>query len=458
MIAIIIILANWYSEKVHGRLNHDVLLMLQGLDANLFGNDVIEDFGDSATVAAQGNFGATQISWQSIITRALAKTYRMALADWPGNGGARVIVRDKTRQTLVNALIYANGALPVVGQGAPAGAAAAIAALPQSEVAAVINPFGVMYDHIVERRHLWTLPAGGAAAQHNQHFVSWCRAARVNAGDYEGTHSAFAIPVGNGAAGFLAIINSLELAARNLANITVTPGGSGKVIVDVNISGLVGGAALTMLKCNLFLRDAPALPDVDKIYSQCTQNMLKGWVSVPQPPVLNATLLLGAAAPVAPAVVAAPAIAPELNGIPDITIRETMRIAALQKYSKRDPVYVAAEAAAVLACAKASHEAIITSPLGAEMLRPQIPQTAAVAGPAVTSDIVLQTAVVTGAGVYAGPAFGGATVADINTAIGQGAAGAPVPIPAIAGAPGVPAHVIRIVISSNGEPVTMYPM
>lgn len=288
-----------------------------------------------------------------------------------------------------------------------------------------MNPFGVMYDHMVERRHLWTLPVGGMAAQKNQHFVSWCRAARVNAGDHEGNHSAFVIPAGNGAGGFLAIIDSLEIAARNLANITVTPGGSGKVIIDINISGLGGGAALTMLKCNLFLRDAPALPDVDKIYSQCTQKLLKGWASVPQPQPLHATLLLGAAAPVVPVVAPMPAAAPELNGIPNETIQQTMRIAALQTYSKRDPVYVAAEAAAVLACAKATHEAITTSSLGAEMLRPQIPQTAAVAGPpaAVTPDIVLQAAMVTAAGAYVGGAFGGATQPNINTAIGQVAAG-----------------------------------
>lgn len=114
LIAIIIILANWYSEKVHGRLNHDVLLRLQGLDAGLVGNDAIEDFGDSTTVAAHANFGARQISWQSIITRALAKTYRMAWAP------AATATRDRIRQTLVNALIYANGALSA-GHGAPSG-------------------------------------------------------------------------------------------------------------------------------------------------------------------------------------------------------------------------------------------------------------------------------------------------------------------------------------------------
>lgn len=189
------------------------------------------------------------------------------------------------------------------------------------------------------------------------------------------------------------------------------------------------------------------------MYSKSIKRM--GIYTAPPPP-LHATLLLGAALPVAPLVAPMPVAAPELNGIPNETIQQTMRIAALQTYSKRDPVYVAAEAAAVLACAKASYEAITTSPLGAEMLRPQIPQTAAVAGPpaAVTSDIVLQAAMAAAAGA----AFGGATAANINTAIGQGAAGAPVMIPAVAGAPGVPAHVIRIVISSNGEPVTMYPM
>jgi hypothetical protein len=49
---IIIITFRAAFRKMHGKFNHDVLLMLQILNASLVSNDVVEDFGNHTTPAS----------------------------------------------------------------------------------------------------------------------------------------------------------------------------------------------------------------------------------------------------------------------------------------------------------------------------------------------------------------------------------------------------------------------
>jgi hypothetical protein len=458
-----------YLEDAKARLNHDIVAALPAVTPGIAG-PLMDDFGDDATLAADPGLPAALIDWRLIIGNALAKTYLAGGVVGPA-GGPVVAVPQLTavRTALVNALVYSGGAIP---PAPPPPAVFPVIPPAAVGVAGVGNPFAFLYNHMVERRHLWMINGAGVAAD-NQRFTAWCRAARINCTGRPDIHSAFVIPVAAATTGFLNIINSISQAATNLANISLARNANNaNITIDINLNGGVGGgAAVTMMRSNLNFEEAPPLPDVDNIYRIGTATILNGapW----QLPTPAAGALMPPAGVVAPAGVAVPpAVAGALTqaGVQRQLATRAMRNAAMISVpSRRDPIYVEAEAAVVYDHAVSSLAALGA---GAPILAQEVagipagapalfaPPAPAGGAPApIPLNIMLQAVAAIVAGGIPVAGIGGYTNVQLTTATtnGGGAPAFPAPAAAVAASPGVPVQVARIVITPDGVPLTMYP-
>jgi len=386
--------------------------------------------------------------------------------------------------------------IPVIGNIAGAAPAitqvqlnAAALALPGVVAMVAANPIGPLYEHMRDIRHLWSLPPGAGPAVLDTHYLSWCRAARVNTDQQIfPRHSSFTLTVAGAAADFTTILAAIATAVQNPANIiSIDPfplAGGAPRFVDILVNvGPIIDAAGNQIKAIKYNQGNPNFPGhigdgiVDAI--ACIAQAIitpalvaplavpaaaagAAWIGALPPPL--AAGALGGAAPIAivggliPAPIPTPAAAPALPIPPILLNRINAANAAAMAVAGVLPGVLAAVPPGTPS--QVLRWAVLRT-IGANVV-PMLAVTPAVRNAAAVAATVVQAN--NTMGVVGGLGAGGPVFLPLTPAVIGGAAAAPVPaIPsvtlanamaaALAAAGGAPLGPIFANIAAGGPPI-----